>query len=255
MKRGWTILAIICFIIAGVSIGFPTYTHRYRLTVDIDTPDGVRSGSSVFEVARKDVRWILIAQGRYEFRVRGAAAFVDLGNGRNVVALLATGRTAQNTDQIVSLGIEAYGHYKWDEDAWAGRLQMSGPVELKPPLVPTMVTLSDTADERTARVIYATETRETNDGRTGSRRTPTVAVDDFTNVFGEGVGLRSVRIESVSEGLWPLNLFGLSGTPITRDIADRLPFLKSDRVMARGTSYTGMPGRFDPHTHLFFREQ
>jgi hypothetical protein len=249
MDRKWTILTIVGLAIAAVSIGFPTYTHRYRLTVEVNTPDGVRSGSSVFEVTRS-----VIALGPPTFRVHGEAAFVDLGNGRNVVAVLATGRAAQNTDQIISLGIEAYGYYKWDEDAWAGRRQMKGPVELRPPLIPTMVTLSDIADERTARVIYATETLETNDGRTGPRRFPRVAIDEFNKIFGEGTELKSVRIEAVPAGFWPLRDYGLSGTSLTNNIADRLPFLTTTRVIARGTSYTGMPGRFDPHTHLFVRK-
>lgn len=66
--------------------GFPTNSHRYRLTVDVDTPEGVRSAPSVIEVERNDA-WVLIAQGANFYRVHREAVFVDLDGGRNLVAL------------------------------------------------------------------------------------------------------------------------------------------------------------------------
>jgi hypothetical protein len=153
MRKLAIIVAIGVVLYVGIALAFPNYTHRYRLTVEVDTPEGVRSGSSVIEVTRKDFRWLPIRQGQYEFRVRGEAVFVDLGAGRNVIALMAHGPRAENVDQMTSLAIEAYGHYKWNEEAWAGRVKMQGPVELKPPLIPTLVTFSDLSDPKTARVL------------------------------------------------------------------------------------------------------
>jgi hypothetical protein len=174
MKALAIIIAVVAAIYGISSLVFPTYTHRYRLTVEIDTPDGSRSGSSVIEVVRSDNRWVLIAQGRYAFSVRGEAVFVDLGAGRNVIALLAHGDRAEYVDQMISLPIEAYGHFKWSEEAWAGRARMQGPVELKPPLIPTLVSFSDLADPKTARL---------------------VRLGEFETVFGPGVRFRRAWIE------------------------------------------------------------
>jgi hypothetical protein len=84
MKALAILAAIVGTISIGIALKYPTYTHRYRLTVEVDTPDGVRSGSSVIEVLRSDMGWFPFSQGLYDFRVHGEAAFVDLGANRNV---------------------------------------------------------------------------------------------------------------------------------------------------------------------------
>jgi hypothetical protein len=210
MRRLAIILVIGAGLYVGIALAFPNYTHRYRLTVEVDTPEGVRSGSSVIEVTRKDFRWILIG-GRREFRVRGEAVFVDLGADRNVIALMAHGPRAENVDQMISLAIEAYGHYKWSEEAWAGRVKMQGPVELKPPLIPTFVTFSDVNDPKTARVLRS---------------------DNLESVFGPSVHFKRAWIE-------------MTRSPVTSEIERRLPLLgqpgrpasEAYRAMTRNDPY------------------
>jgi hypothetical protein len=230
MKWLAILLAVGLAVWAVMAFAFPTYTHRYRLTIEVDTPQGVRSGSSVIEVERSDQRWVLIAQGRYVFDVRGEAVFVDLGDGRNLIALMAFGPRAENVDQMISLWVEAYGHYKWDEDAWSGRTKMQGPIELKPPLIPTLVTFSDLSDPKTARVVYATgaivRDQILSNGRQPRIVGQGVLFDELGNVFGPGYRFRRATIQMVSAGAWPLNIFGLSGEPITHAIEGRVVGLR-----------------------------
>jgi len=133
--------------------------HRFQLTVEVDTPDGPRSGSSVVEVERKDGRWP-VPGPRHVFRVRGEAVFVDLGPGRNLVAVLAHGESAQDVDQVITLWVEAYGHHRWDEDVWSGRRKLRGAVELRPPLIPTLVTFADPLDPGSVRLVRPGEFEE-----------------------------------------------------------------------------------------------
>ena len=69
---------------------YPKYVYRFKLTVEIDTPDGVRSGYSVYEVtAQKHAK--LLPEARARSRdVRGEAVAVDLPGGKTVFALLKT---------------------------------------------------------------------------------------------------------------------------------------------------------------------
>ncbi|WP_198507666.1 hypothetical protein [Qipengyuania seohaensis] len=67
--------------------GAPDY--RYRLTVEVDTPEGVRSGSSVIEVEQSMGRTAMSGFGkRINRRARGEAVSVDLPDGRTLFALL-----------------------------------------------------------------------------------------------------------------------------------------------------------------------
>ncbi|HAW37080.1 MAG TPA: hypothetical protein DCX71_13555, partial [Erythrobacter sp.] len=46
---GWVMLCL-ALTVAGCSLTDQTPVYRYRLTVEVDTPDGVKTGSSVIEV-------------------------------------------------------------------------------------------------------------------------------------------------------------------------------------------------------------
>ena len=64
------------------------YKFRAKVTVFVDTPDGVRSGSSVYEV------WANYSYPGTTRRIwgqRGEAVAVDLPNGQTLFALLTTG--------------------------------------------------------------------------------------------------------------------------------------------------------------------
>ncbi len=61
-------------------------TYRYRMTVEIDTPQGVRTGSSVIEVATSQGSGV--PNRNLGYRVRGEAVAVDLPARQTVFALL-----------------------------------------------------------------------------------------------------------------------------------------------------------------------
>ncbi len=57
MKRLAIALLTIAVLLGGAAFFYSFPDHRYRLTIEIDTPDGVKSGSSVIAVYASDVRW------------------------------------------------------------------------------------------------------------------------------------------------------------------------------------------------------
>jgi hypothetical protein len=227
-RPNWNVvgaIALVLVLLCVVYALYPTGTHRYRLTVEVDTPNGVRSGASVIEVQRSDSGWVPMRPGpRYSFQLHGDAVFIDLGAGRNVIALLAHGPRADKVDQMISLAIEAYGYQRWDQDAWEGRAPMEGRVELRPPLVPTLIAFSDLNDPATAQIVYATQIVEDRDEHGALRRSPQVVVDRFSETFGPDVHFKGAWVEKVSMGIWPLSSFGIVGIPITRGVEQRLPW-------------------------------
>ena len=65
--------------VALPSCDTPSLPYRYRMTVNVETPQGVRSGSSVIEVD----------QGDYDLKVRGEAVAVVLPRNEVLFCLLA----------------------------------------------------------------------------------------------------------------------------------------------------------------------
>lgn len=74
-----------------VQINYPTCTFRYKLTAEVITPDGLKSGSSVVEVSyQKSLGLLPDSRGKHVDSLRGEAVYVDMGNGRNLFITLGT---------------------------------------------------------------------------------------------------------------------------------------------------------------------
>ena len=88
--------------------------------------------------------------------LRGEAVFVDLGQGRNVIALLGGGSVGSDNSTMYRLPVVAFGLEKrsWKEQ----QAELSGPLTGKSAdvpnhAIPTLVTFADLGDPETARVI------------------------------------------------------------------------------------------------------
>lgn len=63
-------------------------TYRYRLTVEVDTPEGLKTGSSVIAIKVSELRPNSTLIGGAGADARGEAVAVDLPSGRTLFALL-----------------------------------------------------------------------------------------------------------------------------------------------------------------------
>src|SRR5215213_8456141 len=211
-------------VLAAVAGCGPSVTYRYRLTVEVATFEGTRSGSSVIETNIHDSTgnwWALGEARRVSSRVRGEAVFIDLGGGRHVVSVLARGPHAE-------LGVD----FNWlvphtlhidplkDPDSL---LRRPGRHEVPAHLAPTLVTFADVADPKTARVVYATGPVMSG-GQQPRVLRETVLVDDLAGAFGPGYRFLRATVEVVPTGIWLLNSVGLSGQPVTHTIEKKLPW-------------------------------
>jgi hypothetical protein len=74
---------------------YPTCTFRYKLTAEVMTPDGMKTGSSVIEVSYSNFA-SLSGVPNLILSVVGEANFVDLGNGKNLFFLLTNRASGRN---------------------------------------------------------------------------------------------------------------------------------------------------------------
>lgn len=81
--------------------GGPSEEFRYRLTVEVETPSGIKSGSSVIEVrAVKNSDWLTPEARGHRYSFKGEAVAVDLPGGRTLFALLKMEAGGDNVDEI-----------------------------------------------------------------------------------------------------------------------------------------------------------
>lgn len=107
-----TLLCMIAPIaLAACALGYRTHELRYRIAVEVDTPAGLRSGSSVIEVRITETPvW---DPGRpITFGLTGEAVAVDLPGGRTLFALL---HQPAMPDSAIHLPLE-----KFDEEMERG---------------------------------------------------------------------------------------------------------------------------------------
>lgn len=194
----WLIGAALVLAAAGYllwQMRYPTYTYRFRMTVEVDTPEGLKAGSSVYQVSAADgPRTLPEASIRWR-KVRGEAVAVDLPEGRTLFALLKT-RNQSGDDNLAYLSMKtldpAYRN-DWTESARriTERQGIISPAEVVSADYPMLVTFTDIADPTSVALVDPA---------------------DLAATFGERVSLRRVVVE-------------LTDDPATTGIEKRLNWL------------------------------
>src|SRR6266568_2144223 len=190
--------------------------HKYRLTIEVETPEGRKSAAGILAV-HPDRSY---SRGGHT-RIAGDAVFVDLGGGKNLVALLAHIDGKLELDGMNYVALRAY-LASGKRVSFNEMSRTTGSVPVKGALIPVLVTFADQADPGTAR---------------------NVPSDDAEAVLGKGYRLQGITAEAVPNGFWPLDFGGALGEPVTRGIQTRLPWLNgADNPAAAALRAAGLPG-------------
>ena len=198
---------------------FPDY--RYRLTVEVDTPEGVRSGASVIEVKTgQSGAYNIPSPNTLFFRASGEAVAVDLPNGQTLFALLRS-ETSVNWVYGVMAEIIPKSEVKpqivgsaEEDDPYVRRfetmLTRTGVYDVprqfpdpppyidetdKPVDYPMLVTFKDIADPKTVEKVDP---------------------DNFVATFGKGYALRRITVQ-------------LTDAPVTNGIQRRFSWWEKYR--------------------------
>jgi hypothetical protein len=170
-----------------------SWTYRYRITVEVDTPQGLKSGFAVREIVYTEQMIKLPDAAAVTATQRGEAVVVDLPNGQALFALLST--NGYETLQA------AFGD---DSPATLDAAQNDGRVvELRPKPnsipeqsgYPTLVTFTDIADPASVKLVVPNE---------------------LADSFGPGVRLKRITVE-------------ITDDPVTTGIEERLGWLLTHR--------------------------
>lgn len=189
------LLLIVAAALLGWWVLGPRNSWRYKMTVEVQTPEGVRTGYAVREVKYQPGGGFWIAQGRPQWRARGEAVAIDLPGGRSLFALLiGNDRNVNYGARIADLALGERGQI----NGWPRPVQLypSAPdraVFRNIDPLPMMVTFANPTDPATVEAV---------DPR------------NLTKNFGSGNVLKKIIIEIVNES-------------ITDSIENRLPWLSA----------------------------
>jgi hypothetical protein len=195
------VLTLLAVLVIGDQIRINRPGHKYRLTVEVETPGGIKSASGVMAVT-PDRGY----SRKGHTATSGDALFVDLGGGKNLVTLLAHLDQAKlDLDGMNYVALRAYGAAGGQRVLFNEMSRMHGVVPVTGALIPVLATFADPNNPGTMR---------------------TVSPADLEAVFGRGVRLHAVTAEVVPNGFWPVDFGGVLGEPVTRGIEAKLPWLK-----------------------------
>lgn len=167
---------------------FMTGTWRYKITVEVETPEGIKAGSAVREISVQ--RGIsLTPEMTAQVNFKGEAVVVDLGERGILFALLTSAKTIpfytfpSGVGYTTVEGIDYYRHLK------------AGPKELGAREYPMFVRFRDLQDPKTVgRVVHSDSLKNSI-----LKFDPNYPVDTFEEAFGKDVKLKSIFIEMTDE--------------------------------------------------------
>ena len=160
-------------------------SYRFKMTVDVETPDGVRTGSSVYKVLAFKTSELITGGSSSDSTLTGEALAMDLPGGKTLFALLrmATGTSADDHLAIMSMRAmdPAFANNKVES---AQRISsgngINSPVEVAPEDYPLLVTFAGI-----------------NDPTSVERVDPA----NFAASFGSGVRLKRIVVEKTNENV------------------------------------------------------
>lgn len=188
--------------LSACSLWNKTHELRYRVTVEVDTPAGLRTGSSVVEVkVRNAAPWELGSPVKYG--IRGEAVFVDLPGGKVLFALL---NHPGHPDSSIHLPFQTFSREVDEADP---RDYGEGPDWKK--RVRHLMRVQPTAELTGTKIPALVRFRNLNDPTTGEEVQP----NRLSDYFGKGYSLRRVTISVTKD-------------PVLERIRSKLPWLTDD---------------------------
>ena len=210
-------LIVACLIgtVVAWKLAFPTYTHRYRLTIVVSIDGEVHTGSSVIEVSYIGQPSLGGASPFFPV-VRGQATFVDLGQRGAIVAALHPGTIQDGASDANFLAMRAY---KISEgfDSYRTISQQVGRQQLASDNMPRLIWFPNVADPKSAQQFA-----------------------DITSLFGPTAQLTGY--------------LEITGDPIVIDIDKKLPWYNQMASSQKPNGVLTRPGEFQLIYNMFVGE-
>ena len=160
-------------------LSFSTVSWHQKISIEVETPKGVVSASSVTRVVKAEKGGVLAppeARG-VSSKLTGEAVVANLGNGKYLFVLLGNGNSIAQKVFSKEAGTKTQPFIKWPQ--WAKNIaSASGAREISGPNRPLFVTFTDINDPKTVK---------------------RVSPYNLEASFGAGYSLKSITLEITDE--------------------------------------------------------
>ena len=159
-------------------------SYRFKMTVDVETSEGVRTGSSVYKVLAFKTSELITGGSSSDSTLTGEALAMDLPGGKTLFALLRMASGTSADDDLATMSMRAMdpAMINTEKDKSAQRISsgdgISSPAEVAPKDYPLLVTFADI-----------------NDPTSVARVDPA----DFAASFGAGVRLKRIVVKKTGD--------------------------------------------------------
>jgi hypothetical protein len=211
---------IVAVFVAGtvIVVMFNTHSWNYKITVNIETPEGMKSGSAVRKVINRGNTLFGIKFPEVAYRissVKGEAVVIDLGKRGVVFALIEHGsydelywafsvRDASNTTRDFRK-LKAGANASFPKENW-----------------PQFVTFKNISDPKSVVLVHGR--------RFDVKAQDMLPVDDVEEILGKGVKIESVTIEIVNEPV----TWGIVDKYLSEDFfSEYHEWVKSEKITGR----------------------
>lgn len=192
--------------LTGCGLLRPAETLRYRLTVEVETAQGLRTGSSVIEVRGvKNPDWVNPEGRGTRASFEGEAAAVDLPGGRTLFALL---KSAGGGSDAADYPWLAFRDRLKDSKDWLDSMRRLRGWQGEVVPMPATETVLGNGGATVSALPLLVTFRNIRDPKSVERVDP----EALDASFGPGVRLRRITVE-------------ITGDVVTRDIDRRLGWL------------------------------
>lgn len=159
------------------------YSWRQKMTVTIETPNGLKSGSGVVQVDLTVRSRARIGGGKWGWRYYGEGPVIDLGDGKYVFAALFNEKRSMQPDVVMTeihRRLDNEPNFGGDIRSWVRNLKREKRVfELEKREYPMLIAFEDINDSTTVTLLKD--------------------AGDFRRVFGHGYRLRKITVQATKE--------------------------------------------------------
>jgi len=205
----WFLTLLALFLLVDELV-FTNGTMRYRMTVRIDTPEGIKTGSAVREIFMSQ-GIALTPESHAVLRLKGDVVVVDLGKRGKVFALLKGYFIDADNLIFLTFGRPGYpngGGALTREGIRFYRSLDEGKVVLKPNYYPYLVRFKDFNDPQSIESVMG-YTENPMPFANKLKLHNFIDVDHFEEMFGAGVKIKDITIEMTNDAVthdtsqWP----------------------------------------------------